>query len=214
MKDIPIFTTEYGVASLIFQEIPYRGIAYVRIRDVQHGCVPELMEECAAFCRMAGAEQVFATGHDDLEAYPLHCVVEQMTLAAAEPFTPEASLWPVTEETVGKWREIYNQGMKHVDNAATKTIQDEKEIFASGGAYFVHAEGTLLGIGWMEGNTLLAIVSALPGQGSRVAKTLFSLTDAGRITLEVASTNTRAIALYRRLGFLKTGEASRWYRIG
>lgn len=213
MKDIPLFTTEYGIASLGFQEIPYRGIAYVRIRDVQPGFVPQLMDECASFCRCAGAERVFAAGHEALAAYPLYCAVEQMSMARTEPCAPEASVWPVTQQTVEKWRQIYNEGMKDVDNAATMTRQDEKDICAQPGAYFVHEERKLLGIGWMKGEHLLAIVSVQPGQGSRVAKTLFSLTDSERITLEVASTNSRAIALYRKLGFIKTGETTRWYRI-
>lgn len=213
MKDIPIFTTEYGVASLIFKEIPYRGIAYVQIRDVQPGCVPLLVQECASFCRMAGAERVYATGHEDLKEYPLYCTVEEMTLSDMEPFAPEACLWPVTEQTVEKWREIYNQGMKAVDNASTQTRQDEKEILSSGGAYFVHDEGKLLGIGWMDGSELLCIVSVVPGQGAAVARSLFSVADEARITLAVASTNERAKKLYRKLGFIKTGERSRWYQI-
>ena len=212
MRDIPVFTTEYGVASLIFKEIPYRGIAYVRVRDVQPGCLIQLMEECAGFCRAAGADRVFAAGHEGLKQYPLYCTVEQMGLGVTECFQPEANLWPVTEQTVEQWRQIYNQAMKDVDNAATMTKQDEKEI-CLGGAYFVHDSGKLLGIGWIRDNALLAITSAVPGQGARVARTLFSLTDEERITLEVASTNARAIGLYRKLGFIKTGESTRWYQI-
>ena len=45
MRDFPVFTTEYGVASLIFKEIPYRQEAYIRIRDVQPGKLPELLAE-------------------------------------------------------------------------------------------------------------------------------------------------------------------------
>ena len=37
MRDFPIFTSEFGVSSLILKEIPYRGEAYIRIRDVQDG---------------------------------------------------------------------------------------------------------------------------------------------------------------------------------
>ena len=33
MKDFPVFTTQYGVASLIMKEIPYQKTAYVIIRD-------------------------------------------------------------------------------------------------------------------------------------------------------------------------------------
>ena len=44
--------------------------------------------------------------------------------------------------------------------------------------------------------------------------TLMSLVEGAQMTLEVASTNERAIALYEKLGFLKTAELSRWYEIG
>ena len=33
MRDFPMFTTENGVGSLVLREIPYRGVAYVTIRD-------------------------------------------------------------------------------------------------------------------------------------------------------------------------------------
>jgi L-threonylcarbamoyladenylate synthase len=37
--------------------------------------------------------------------------------------------------------------------------------------------------------------------------------DADRAVLEVASTNTRAIRLYERMGFVTVGERSKWYHI-
>ena len=37
MKNIPIFTTDWGVATLLLKEIPYKEIAYVKIQDVQPG---------------------------------------------------------------------------------------------------------------------------------------------------------------------------------
>lgn len=213
MKDIPMFTTEYGVASLILKEIPYRGIAYVRIRTVQLDALKQLLAECVSFCRAAGAERVYATGHEQLQDYPLHCVVEQMTLGQDGSGNPGAQLWPVTEETVSKWREIYNEAMKHVDLAVTQTGLDEKEICQSGGAYFVHEGNEILGIGWVEKDSLLAIAAAQPGQGRRVMETMMSLIDGPQVRLEVASTNLRAQRLYQRLGFLKTGESGRWYTL-
>lgn len=213
MKDIPIFNTEYGVASLFLKEIPYRGIAYIRVQDVQPGHLKELVEECAGFCRAAGAERAYATGHPDLEGYPVHCAIEEMALSLAELPQPQADLWPVTEKTVSRWRELYNKGMAEVDNAATQTARDEEEIISSGGAYFVHEAGTLLGIGWMKGSELLCIVSVQKGAGERVARTLFTVADSDRITLSVASTNERAKGLYDRMGFIQTGERSRWYRV-
>ena len=39
MKDFPMFTTEYGVASLILKEVPYRQVAFVNILEVQENWV-------------------------------------------------------------------------------------------------------------------------------------------------------------------------------
>ena len=164
MKDIPVFTTEYGVASLIFKEIPYKQLAFVHMQDVQPGGMEAHLRECVTFCRMAGAERILAKGHEALAAYPLHSIVYRMALAL-EPREPEANLWPVTEETVSKWREIYNARMAVIDNHATLTSRDEKEIIASGGAYFVHRDGQLLGIGWLRSGQLLALASTVPGTG-------------------------------------------------
>ena len=212
MKDIPVFTTEYGVASLVLKEVPYKALAFVRVRSVEPGRLREHLAECVSFCRMVGAERVLAAGDEDLAAYPLHSVV--YTMSRENPREePPASLWPVTDRTVGQWRDMYNKGMGAFDNHATMTSMDEKMILSSGGAYFVHREGRLLGLGWMEGEQLLAVVSGEPGMGETVARTLFTVTDSDRITLEVVSENTRAIRLYERMGFLRTGERERWYRI-
>ena len=35
MKDIPVFTTENGAASLILREIPYQQSAYIILRDTR-----------------------------------------------------------------------------------------------------------------------------------------------------------------------------------
>lgn len=212
MKDIPIFTTEFGVASLVLREIPYKQVAFIRLQDVQPGRLEAHLAECVSFCRAAGAERVLATGHPGLEQYPLDSTVLEMSLAY-EPREPEAMLWPVTEKTVARWREIYNRAMAGFDNHATLTSRDEEEILSSGGAYFVHRDGELLGLGWFREGRLLALVSVAPGMGSTVAHTLFTAMEEDRITLEVASTNGRAIRLYEKLGFLKTGERERWYKI-
>ena len=71
MRDFSFFTTEYGVASLILKEIPYRKQAYIRILDVQEDSFDEYLAECVSFCRMCGAEQIFAEGHEQLSKYPV-----------------------------------------------------------------------------------------------------------------------------------------------
>lgn len=211
MKDIPIFSTEYGVTSLMLKEIPYRQTAYIRVQDVQPGALEDLIEECAQFCRAAGAEHIFWTA-ESVEREP-HSVVYEMHGQAWVDKNKLESLFPVTEATVARWRQIFNERMMDVDHAATLTAFDEKKITESGGAYFVHHEGALLGIGWLEDTKLLAIAATEPGAGERVAHTLMSMVEGADMTLEVASTNEKAIRLYEKLGFLKVKEITKWYEV-
>ena len=211
MKDFPMFDTEYGIASLVLKEIPYKGIAYIILREVWDA--EKLLNECVSFCRMCGAETICAAGHESLEQYPVHTTILEMRGEATVDKTMLKSLFPVTEATVGKWREIYNGKMYPIDNAATMTAHDEKWILDSGGAYFVHEDGELLGIGWLEDTTLLAVAAAKSGEGKIVMNTLMSLVEGAQMRLEVASTNERAIRLYEKLGFIRTKEVRKWHRI-
>lgn len=211
MKDFPVFTTEFGVASLTLREIPYRGEAYIRIQASEE---PEkLLCECVSFCRACGAEKIYAAGHACLAGYSLHTAVYEMRGEAWVEREKMAQLFPVTERTVARWREIVNERMVGVDNAATLEGRDEAQIMASGGAYFIHEDGDLLGAGWLDGEKLALLASVKPGAGERVAHTLMSVIEGAPLTLEVASTNHRAIRLYEKLGFVKTQEISRWYRV-
>lgn len=213
MRDFPIFTTEYGVSSLVLKEIPYKKQAYIRIRDVQSGFFREHLEECVSFCRMAGAEHIFASGSEDLSQYPLYTTVLEMRGTAWVDKEKLACLFPVTEATAGKWREIYNKSMTSVDNSGTLESRDEQKLTESVGAYFVHRDGQLLGIGWLDDCKLLAVAAVQKGAGETVMYTLMSLVEGDTMTLEVASTNRKAIRLYEKLGFLTTGEISRWHRV-
>jgi hypothetical protein len=211
MRDIPVFTTEYGVASLVLKEIPYRQEAYI---NIQSSCQPEqLLEECVGFCRACGAERIYARNHEILGKYPLHTSILKMRgIAQVDEYKVE-NLWPVTEENVAQWRQFMNERLKNVDNAATLESRDEKEILASGGAYFVHRNGELLGGGWLKDGELLLVAAAMPGAGEHVMHTLMSLQPGEPMELDVASTNTRAIRLYEKLGFLPTEELRKWYKI-
>lgn len=213
MKDFPFFATEFGVAGLELREIPYRGEAYIRIREVVPEKLGQLVEECASFCRMAGAERVYAQGHPGLSEWPLHTAVLEMRATAWVDERKLACLFPVTEETVSQWRQLCNEAMGSVDNAATLEARDEEHILREPGAYFVHDNGRLLGIGWLKDGELLAMAAVEKGAGERVMHSMMSLMEGEQLRLEVASTNTRAIRLYERLGFVAVGEKSRWYRV-
>ena len=211
MKDFPVFTTEYGVASLLLKEVPYKQEAYVVIQATEQP--EELLKECVSFCRMVGAEKIFVRGHKLAEQYPLHNIIYEMRGEISCDGESVAHLWPVTEETAGQWRSLVNEKLRHIDNAATLEKRDEKEILEQGGAYFVHNDGELLGAGWIVDGELKLIAAAQPGQGSRVLHTLLSVSEPEQLRLEVASTNARAIRFYEKVGMIKTKEISRWYRV-
>lgn len=211
MKDISMFTTEYGIASLALAEIPYKAEAYIRIQTVMPGKLGALIEECVDFCRACGAERIFAAGEADLERYPLHSVVYEMQGDAPEGDI--ACLWPVTAETMERWRRLANDRLSGVDNAATITSKLATEIVATGGAYFIHDNGNLLGIGWVENDTMHLLATVVPGVGDVVMRTLLTAAGSDRIRLEVASTNEKALRLYEKKGFLITSELRRWYRV-
>ena len=213
VKDFPVFQTETGVSSLILKEVPYRSTAYIHIQDVQPEGLEDHLAECVSFCRMVGADRVYATGHDALSQYPCYMhLLEMRGTAWVDPCLLR-SLFPVTEQTVARWRQIYNSSMRRVDNARTLEGRDEAQILYSSGAYFIHEEGKLLGIGWMDDTKLLAVAGAVPGAGQRLMHTMMSLVEGADMTIEVASTNEKAIRLYEKLGFLRTKALCTWYTV-
>lgn len=211
MRDFPMFTTEYGVASLILREVPYRQEAYIVIQSTQQP--EELLNECISFCRAAGAERIYARGHEYVEKYPLHTVIYEMRGQIRSDEDKVEHLWLVTAETIGKWRELLNGRMQDVDNAGTLEKHGEQEILDLGGAYFVHRAGELLGAGWIVEDELMLVAAFQKGAGERVVQTLLSAAPHEQIKLQVVSTNVPAIRLYEKMGFVRTAELRRWYRV-
>lgn len=211
MKDFPVFTTEYGVASLVLREIPYRAEAYITIQD---SLEPELLlQECVSFCRMCGAERIYAKGHAILERRPLHNVMLEMKcLRACIPDT-DAALWPVQEQTLSEWRELYNQKARTVPNGAWMTETDGKAMLSRGDGYFIHRDKVLLGVGRASGSMIDWVASVVPGGGRDVVCALANAVSDDVVTLTVASANEKAIRLYEGLGFVRSRELSRWYRV-
>lgn len=211
MRDFPIFTTENGVGSITLKEVPYKGIAYIKIQSSQQ---PEaFLQECVDFCKMTGAEKIYASGHEMLEKYPLHNSIWQMSILRENLPESDAALFPVTEKTAEQWRMIYNEKMRPIDNSASMTRQDMEDLVKLGGGYFIHRGEELLGIGISRGETIESIIAVKPGAGREVMLALCGSLSSERVVLEVASTNEKAIRLYEYLGFLKTAEISRWYDV-
>lgn len=211
MKDIPVFTTEFGAASLILREIPYQQTAYIRL---QASLEPQkLLEECISFCRMAGAEKILVKEADGLMDYPLSTEIWEMRCPLESVGETDAALFPVQEHTVSEFQRIYNEKVSHIPNAAWMDTADKKDMLASGEGYFVHRGGKLLGIGRVSGGVIRFLASVQPGAGEDVVKALTHAVTEECVTVEVACANTKAVALYQRLGFVPVRLLSKWYQV-
>ena len=121
MNNIPVFTGQGGTATLILREIPVSQRAYILLRTVLPGMEENLVAECASFCRMCGAEQIFASWADgDLpflppayDIYLLH--VSKSALPVGKP----VQLVPMTPENDAIYQRIYNRCFYHVSHAAS-----------------------------------------------------------------------------------------------
>ena len=211
MRDIPLFTTENGVASLLFKKIPYTKEAFVHIRD-SRSC-KELVKECCDICRMAGAEDIYATGHDDLTAYPEHCaVVRYKAVVESFPVT-EAIAVPISLEQMTWWRQVYNQKMVHVPSAAPLSDSDAGRLISENKAYCIYKACSAIGIGVAYDGEIQAVASVAPGCGRDCVIALAKCLNSSEVSLSVASTNLKAINLYKRLGFKETETEAVWYKI-
>lgn len=211
MKDLPVFTTEHGVASLILKEIPYQETAYIILRDSLEPLA--LARECGDFCRVCGAERIYVAGHSDLEVYPVYTAIWEMTCLRENIPDTDAALWPVQEQMLSDWQTIYNKKVTRVPNGAWMTQADAEKMLQKGDGYFVHRGETLLGIGRASADRIDWVASVTPGAGSDVVKALAHAVTEDRISLTVASENQKAVQLYERLGFLRTAETCRWYQL-
>ncbi len=211
MRDIPVFVTEFGAASLTLSQIPYTKTAYIRIQDTHEA--EDFLRECVNFCKMAGAEMIYATGHSICEKFPFSTAVVSMQADKATIGSTDACIFPVTEKTLEQWRSIYNEKVVRIPNGAWMSMQDSEKMLQQGSGYFVHMDGTLLGIGKAEGNQIQWIASVHPRSGENILKALCHAITEETITLEVASTNEKAMNLYKKLGFIPTNILSDWYRI-
>ncbi len=211
MKDFPVFTTEYGAASLVLREIPYLQNAYI---TVQHSLEPEkLLEECVSFCRACGAEGIYATGHAYLQKYPLHTAMLRLHRDVAGLPDTDAALWPVQAHTLEHWRSIYNEKVRRFPNGAWMTEADGAEMLKKGDGYFVHRGDILLGIGKASGGEIDWVAAVEPGAGREVVLALIHALTEPVCSLTAASANEKAMKLYESMGFLPVQEISRWYKV-
>ena len=210
MQDIPMFTTENGVASLTLKEIPYCADAYVHILDCAK---PDpFIKECASFCRMAGAESVYLSGKKIPDKYPIFTEIWKMQCPRSKLLETDAFALAVDASSKDDWREIYNSRMSDIPTAAFMSNTRLEHLLNYASAYFVYRNNTLLGIGAGSEQRIDCIASVLPGAGKDVMCALAKSLSGDLVLLEVASENKRAVAFYERLGFIKTDVKEIWHQ--
>lgn len=211
MRDIPVFTTQHGVASLALNEIPYTQTAYIHLRSSVDPVV--LLKECVDFCKIVGAEKIYATGEGIPESFPLYTEILEMKVFKQSLPDSRGTFAPVQEETLDLWRDYYNKKMREVPNAAWMDREAALEMLRNGGGYFVYDNDIPIGIGRVQDNTLMVVASLKKGAGQDVVVALSKLIMSDTVRLEVASTNAPAMRLYERLGFRVTSRKLSWYKM-
>lgn len=199
MRNIPFFTTENGVATLVLKEIPYKGEGYILVHGANK--MEALLAECAELLRACGANRIFARGEGLSENLPVHAAVWKMTAEKALLPQTKAVLVPLTRETGARYRQLMNQKMRGVPCASTMEQRDLDALLQRGGGYFVREGDKTIGAGQVAGNEISLLASTAIGKGAAVVCALASGIAAPEIKVRVALENEKALALYKRLGF-------------
>lgn len=209
MKNISMFTTEYGVADLFLKNVPYSGIAFVQILSTS-SCF-NFLKECYDFCRAIGAEKIYASGNDALKQLPVYTEILSMSRKADVAYESDCILVPVMSETSESWRSIYNSCMADVPAADYMSKSDMRSHLKNGDAYYIYRNDELLGIGIASGETIYAVAGLKPHVGELLMTALFGVLSGETIHLKVAAKNRKARSLYTKLGFSLDAVVETWY---
>ncbi len=203
MKDIPIFTSPEGIATLILREIPTRREAYVLVRSV-FTTLPALLQESGRFCRAAGAERVYFGGDADFSDYPVYArLIERAIERTRLPQTAAVAV-PVAEGERGQWAALYRERFLPVPAAQSSPSAEN--------ACFICDGDERIGLGQIRGGELLSVAALKRGRGADCVCALAAQTDSPVLTLLCAEENLRAMQLYDRLGFSRGTVKEIWYR--
>lgn len=218
MNNIPLFTTAGGIATLILREIPWNGRAYVLVRSVWEGQGTVLLEECRSFCRAAGAQEVYAACHgqeEPLPAKPAYTIDTMQCLKQQLPVGKPVVLEPLTRENSQQYLDIYNSCFRQVPSAASYNRKSLEPLYGEDLAWLARQDGEYAAVAEISTTGLegIAVLPEYRGLGFDLAAAVLQMVPRPAVELRVASTNERAIALYRRLGFRETGQQKQWYRL-
>lgn len=219
MQNIPIFMSQGGTATLILSEIPHKQTAYIILRTILPENLPLMIAECTGFCRSCGAEHCYLSAAQPEVALPLPQAYQVLHMQTEKRCLPQASaaisLQPMTPDNDSIYQRLYNRCFQDISHALTYDREQIARIYRENQQAFLALtpEGIPCGMGELHGNELAA-VGLLPeyrGRGKDLTLSLLQHCPGPEITLTVVSDNTRAIGLYRRLGFTVAGIESTWY---
>jgi len=215
VQNIPIFTAANGLATLVLREIPYSGRAYVMLRSVWNDAVTALVQECASFCRMAGAETVYVS--QDCKDLPFPHAYDMVELQCRREDLPgqtePVELAPLTADRAEEWCSVYNRCFLPIAGAAAYDHRERNRLLKDNTAFLVIKDGVCAAIVETKPDGLAAI-GVLPeyrGMGTAVALAALQKVQSPLLTVRTASTNQRALAMYEKLGFRKKQIVSRWW---
>ena len=217
MKNIPMFTSSYGVATLILREIGWSGHAYVLVRSVWNGRTAQLLEECRGFCRAVGAEEIYASW--DTNELPAEHAYDMISMIRPKADLPEPAqpvdLEQVTPETAEEYLRIYNRCFRDVPGAASYDRKSLEPLYGEDLAWLARVDGQFAGVAEIskEGLEGIAVLPEFRGLGRELALSVLPMVPSPTLRLKVASTNHRAMALYDHLGFVREKLERRWYQL-
>lgn len=217
MKNIPMFTSSYGLATLILKEIAWNGRAYVLIRSVWNDQTAALLDECRSFCRAVGAEEIYASW--DAEELPAEHAWDMIDMACPKSALPAprqtVELEQATPETAEDYLRIYNQCFRDVPAAASYDRKSLEPLYGEELIWLAKVHGQYAAVAEIskEGLEGIAVLPEFRGLGYDLAAAVLRMVPSTEVRLKVASTNVRARRLYDRLGFAETGISRRWYRL-
>ncbi len=200
MKDIPIFTACNGIASLILNQIPYRGDGYVLIRSIFSNA-QDFMQECEHFCRMAGAQRVYFSGEADFAGMQIHATLLEREILQKN--LPDSTAQAVETTDPSEWISLYNENFRAVP--AAKYCREAKN------AYDILKDGKRIGIGQVVHDRILTVAALQRGAGADCVRALAKLCDGETVYLNCAKENLPAMRLYDRLGFSEGSVKEIWY---
>ena len=220
MKDIPLFTTAGGLASLTLSQIPKSGNAWGQIHQYLPDNLNFMIYDICSFLLDCGAKRIFINVENSkiagaVSAYqtitmkyeqsneiPLSCSASRIHIIKASPIT------------AATWHNIYRRCFSNVLHNRPLTLQEVETRSQTGFLYIAIFNGIPIGCGEIGGGEL-RVAAILPefqqkGFGSEFIRQLIEMSEATTLLLETTSENSAALRLYQSMNFREV-HREHWY---